>query len=73
MTFPGIFLVRMIPGSNHMYVCQIWLQSDGRVEKKGVYRQTRIHARTHRDTAANNYIVDNNFFLNVHIIVSPDY
>ena len=36
-----------------MHACQIWLLSDGRVEKKGGgYRQTHAHAHTQRDTAA---------------------
>ena len=34
------------------YACQIWLQSDGRVEKKGGYRQTHTQTDRQRDAAA---------------------
>ena len=43
------------------YACQIWLQSDGRVEKKGGVQtdtHTHAHARTHAHTHTQLYIVD---------------
>ena len=59
MTFPGLLKFwppKIPPGKlfwsewfpdQSAYACQIWLQSDGRVEKRGVQTDRRMHARTH--------------------------